>query len=1007
MRTSESERRQLTLVFCDLVGSTALSERLDPEDLKDLFNSYRLVCRSVIDRYEGYLSQFLGDGVVSYFGYPIAHEDDAVRAVHAGLAIIDDLVSVNRGIGQRLQAELHVRVGIHTGLVVVGEVGPDGPNERLAVGESVNLAARIQSQSDPDTILLSAATAKLVEGHFELVALGSRVLRGFTRSLELFRVVRPTGVHTRFEAAARGRLTPYVGRAGELAALGSAWCEVQGGTDRALFVRGDAGIGKSRIVHQFRHTALGDGALVAKCFCSPLAQATPLAPIVEMLATNVAERVEGEATAGAKLNALARFLGPHLSLGADVLPLMAGLLSIPGADEEPIRALSPVRRRMRTLEVLQEWMVSASTVSPFVLLVEDVHWADPSTLDLLDLLVRDRSGARTLLCITGRPEFRAPWSTADVQTIELAGLDLPEIEAMVTHVAGGHVLPPAVLQAIVKRSEGIPLFIEEVTKAVLESGALRLHAGGYELVGTFDERFLPSTLQESLAARFDRLGESREIAQLGSAIGREFTYPLIRALVSTGDDELRQHLDVIGRSELAFVQGELPNRIYRFKHALIQDAVYQTVLLSKRAQLHERIFRALRESFPEVLAARPEIGAYHAERAGLRAAAVPLLRDAGIKALGRTAVAEAVEHLEHGIELVDVLPEAERAALELDLQAAVGPAYMATRGWAAPEVERSCSRLRDLAAGSGDGVRLYQAMWGLWTVNFLRGQLAPALDIAHRVFEMSEASGDPMLRVTGHHALGYTHFYRGEYAEALRLARDGLADFDFDREKQLANAFQFSSSIALWCYQTEALQVLGRAEEAADSLRRWRQLVTDLRHAPSRAYSLAQLCFYFHAQANAEQVQQTARELRSLSVAEGFSLWIPISEVHLAWANARQGSGAGEAVQEIRRAKALIDHSLTHITEVELTSILAETLLMAGRPVDVAPAVDAALRIAHPGKLRHFGPELTRLHGDAERALGREAEAQSLYRAARDEAVAIGAHALAARALSRLVREGQ
>jgi class 3 adenylate cyclase/tetratricopeptide (TPR) repeat protein len=1001
-----SERRQLTLLFCDLVGSSALSERLDPEELQDLFNSYRLVCRDAIEHYQGHLSQFLGDGVVSYFGFPTAHEDDAVRAVWAALRIIQGLASVNRGIGKRLNVELRARAGIHTGLAVVGDVGPGGGHDRLAVGESVNLAARIQALAEPDTVMLSAATAKLVEGHFELRALGATPLRGFTRPMDLFHVIRPTGVQSQFEAAARGRLTPYVGRTDELAELASAWKEAQGGVDRVVVIQGEAGIGKSRIVHQFRRTAVREGGLVAKCFCSPLTQGTPLAPIIQMLSARLAEAAEGKATPAAKQDALRGLLGTDTRVAPDALPLIAALLSVPGTDEEAISAYSPVRRRIRTLEVLRAWMALEAERTPFVLLVEDVHWADPSTLDFLDLIVRESPGGRTLLCLTGRPEFLVPWSNPEVRSIELRRLGALEVEAIVGHVAGGHALPHAVLRAIVDRGEGVPLFVEEVTKGVLESGVLRLGTDGYELVGNFDERFLPPTVQGFLVARLDRLGESREIAQLGAAIGREFTYPLIRAVANTTEDALREHLDAIGRSELAFVVGTPPHCTYRFKHALVQDAIYQTVLLSQRGRLHERIFSALQESFPEVVADRPEVAAYHAEKAGLKQAAVPLLRDAGVRALARTAVAEAVKHLEHGIEFVNVLPEPERTALELDLQAAIGPAYMATRGWAASAVESSCARLRDLAAARGDP-RLYQAMWGLWTVNFLRGQLDSALDVAARVFEMAEASGDPMLRLTGHHALGYTHFYRGEYEEALRHARQGLSLFDFEREQQIASIFQFSSSIALWCYQSEALQVLGRDQEAADSLLRGRQLITDLRHLPSRAYSLAQFCFYFHAQDNAELVLQLATELRALSIAEGFSLWVPISDVHRAWAKARLGADPVVAVGEIVRALSLIDQSLTHITEVELASIFAQTLLMAGRPEGVAAVVESALRIARSGKLGHYVPELWRLQGEAALAQGDVQGAEVLYRTALEEAEKMGANGLALRAAAALERQSQ
>ncbi len=681
-------------------------------------------------------------------------------------------------------------------------------------------------------------------------------------------------------------------------------------------MRGEAGIGKSRIVHHFRRTALAEGAVVLECFCSPLTQATALAPLVEMLDGRVTERARGE-TPQAKFEALADLLGEHARFGTDVLPLMAALLSIPGADETAIQEMSPVRRRVRTLEILREWMAWSAEQLPLALLVEDVHWADPSTLDFLDLVIRDSPGGRTLVCVTGRPEFVVRWSRLQVRTVELTRLNANEIEAMVTHVAGGHALPPLVARRIAERSEGVPLFAEEVTKAVLESGALRLDANRYELVGPFDERYLPPTVHGSFVARFDRLGESRSVAQLGAAIGREFTYPLMRAVSGISDDDLRRKLDRLSRSELVFVHGDPPHSVYTFKHALIQDAIYATLLKSERARgCTSASSRRLRERFPEVVAARPEMAAHHAEKAGRRDMAVHLLRDSGTKALGRAAVAEAVKHLSHAIEMVDVLEEPARTTMEIDLQAAIGPAYMATVGWAAPEVERSSARLRDLAATKGDGPKLFQAMWSLWTVDFLPGRLGPALDVARQVLSMAQAAGDPLLRVAGHHAVGYTHFYRGEYEEALRHADEGLGLFDLEQERKLTSIFQFSSSAAMWCYRTEALQVLGCPTEAAESLRQWRELLDRLRHAPSNAYSLSQQCCFFHVQGDFERVHRLATEARAVSLSEGFALWVPIADTFLAWAGATQGMNPNAAVEKIKVAKELIDRSLTHITEV-------------------------------------------------------------------------------------------
>jgi class 3 adenylate cyclase/tetratricopeptide (TPR) repeat protein len=1002
--SADSERRQLSVLFCDLAGSTSLSERLDPEDLHDLLTSYRAVCRDSIGDYEGHISQYFGDGVMSYFGYPIAHEDDAVRAVRAALRIVESIALVNQGIGKRLQAEIQVRVGIHTGVAVVGELGPGGVHDRLASGEAVNLAARIQAFAPVNTVLVSASTAGLVEGHFELLPLPVQSLKGFTRPVQLFQVVRATPARTRFEAAARGKLTPQVGREKELAELDAAWAEVRESGDRVVVVRGEPGIGKSRIVHDFRHARLAEGVHVLECFCSPLTSATALAPITATLMAVITQRAQGDSSAEARLRTLGELLGEHSRFGPDALPLMAAVLSIPGADQSPVEELSPVRRRVRTLEILRDWMVSSTERIPLALFVEDIHWADPSTLDLLDLIVSENGGGRLLLCVTARPEFRLRWSQPHVRTVEILRLTQAEIEAMVQHVARGHVLPALVVSRIAERSEGVPLFVEEVTKAVLESGALRLEGDRYELIRPLDERVLPSTVQGSLVARFDRLGESRQVAHLAAAIGREFSYPLIRAVARLPDQELCAHLDRLSGSELAFVHGVPPTSVYIFKHALIQDAIYGTLLKGERAKAHDRIFTALQAEFPEVLADRPEVAAYHAENAGRRESAVPLLREAGLKALARTAVAEAVKHLALGIALVDVLEQPARTSVEIELQAAIGPAYMATVGWAAPEVERASARLRELAAAKGDGPRLFQAMWGLWTVYFLRGKLDPALEVGRQVLGMAEGAGDPLLRVAGHHALGYTHFYRGEYQEALGHAAAGLALFDFEREKQIASVFQFSSSCALWFFRAQSQHIIGDGPAAAESLLGAQELAEQLRHAPSRAYLLCQLCYYFHVLDDVDQVKAWAPEMRSLSIAEGFALWVPLADIFLAWANARQGGDAAAAAEKIQAALTLVHDSGTYLNEPDLASMYAETLLLAGKPERALAIADEALGITQLGCQRHCQPELLRFKALAEGAMGNSKKSIAFFREAIESAGAMGATLLELRSTLALAR---
>lgn len=1003
-RRLQSERRSLTFLFFDLVDSIGLSKRLDPEDLVELLESYQSVCRDAVTLYEGRVTQFLGDGVVAFFGYPIAHEDDEVRATRAALRVIDDIKVVNQGIGKRLEVELHVRVGLHTGEAVVGEIGPSGSYQLLAVGENVNLAARIQGAAAPDTVVVSLPTAKQIEGHFQVEALDPQSLKGFGEMIELFRIVAATGARTKLEAAARGQLTPRVGREREMATIASSWTEVQKGASRVLFVRGEAGIGKSRLIHDFKQSALATGAEVFECFCSRLTDRAALAPIIEMLNAQVAKRVGGETTTQARLAALDRILREQGCSDEDVLPLMSSLLSIPGADEGPIRDLSPGRRRTRTLETIRSWLASSARRSPVAFLVEDVHWADPSTLDLLDLIVNESSAGRMLVCVTARPEFRDRWSKPHVRTLDLPRLSGEAAEAIVTHLAGGHALQGLLVRQIIERSEGVPLFIEEVTKAVVESGALPL-ANRNELEHSPDGEFVPAAVQASIVARFDRLGEGRVVAQFGATIGRDFAYPLVRAVTGMSDAELRGHLDRLCQSELVFSDGEPPNAVYTFKHALIQVAIRNTVLRKDRAVLHERVFAKLRDELPALVEARPEMAAYHAEKAGLPGVAVPLLQKAGMRAFGRTAMAEAAKHLGHAIELVGALPEPDRTKTEMDLQAIVGPAYMATLGWAVSQVEESSERLRDLAMVTGDVAKLYQATWSLWTGHFLRGQLDPALEVAQQVLDMAVKSGDPLLRITGHHAVGFTHERRGEYAEAIRHADEGLALYDLDREKSIVAQFVFSSTCALWWFRGQSQLATGQVKAGIESLRRAAVLVDELRHAPSRCFLLSQQCWSLAVE-DIGQVERLAQTMRLLAIAEGFALWVHYADIFLAWAAARQGGNAAAAVEKIKAAIGHMHKDRSHVQDNELATILAETLLLAGRPEEVFGALEETLAAARRGKQRHLEAELFRFQGEAAKDLGDVSRAAGFYRQAIESARAVGARLLELRASLGLARVG-
>jgi len=516
----EAERRQLTVMFCDLVGSTALSERLDPEELREVVRAYQQVSAEVIGRYEGHIAQYLGDGLLAYFGYPTAHEEDAARVVWAGLEIVGAIHDLPR-LHLRVQQPLQVRIGIHTGPVVVGEIGGGGKREELALGETPNIAARLQAFAEPDTVVISSATYRLVEGFFECQILGPYTLKGVSTPLPLYRVVSESGARSRFEVEVRTGLTPLVGREEEVGLLRRHWEQVKEGEGQVVLLSGEPGIGKSRLVQTLKEQVEKEGATRIELRCSPYHQSSALSPVIEHLRRVL--RFQRDDTPQAKLEkleqTLARYRFPH----ADTVPLLASLLSLPPPDRYPPLKLSPQRQKQKTQETLVAWLVEEAETTAVYSAWEDLHWDDPSTLELLHLFIDQVPTARVLALLTFRPEFTPAWGTRSyLSQITLSRLDRKQVGEMVERVTGGKALPAEVLQQVVSKTDGVPLFVEESTKVVMESGLLREIDGHYELTGPLPPLAIPATLQDSLMARLDRLATAKEVAQLGATLGREF-----------------------------------------------------------------------------------------------------------------------------------------------------------------------------------------------------------------------------------------------------------------------------------------------------------------------------------------------------------------------------------------------------------------------------------------------------------------------------------------------------
>ncbi|MGY8704923.1 AAA family ATPase [Bradyrhizobium sp. 18BD] len=672
-----AERRQLTVMFADLVGSTALSTRLDAEDLREIIGKYHRCCAEQIEKSGGFVARYMGDGVLAYFGYPRADEDDAERAVCAGLALVTAVAGLEVGPEARLRA----RVGIATGLVIVGDLIGDGASqEHGVVGETPNLASRLQALAEPDTVIIDGSTRRLVGGLFEYLPLGSMSITGFRDPLPVWRVIGANAVDSRFEALRVAR-TPLLGRDEEIELLMRRWQQIKHGDGSVVLISGEPGIGKSRLAETVLEQLSDDPHIRLRRFCSPHHQDSALFPTISQL-----ERAAGfrrDDTDRQRLDKLEALLAEASADLNEAVPLIADLLSVPIGKGYPPVNLTPQKRKEKTLGVLLAQLDGLAARRPVLMVFEDVHWIDPTSLELLDRIVDRVATLRVLLIITFRPEFTPAWiGRSHVTLMGLSRLPRPQRAEMMMRVTGGKALPPEIAIQIIDRTDGVPLFIEELTKAVIESGMLADAGDRFDARGPVPRLAIPTSLHASLMARLDRLAPVRELAQIGAALGRSFSHELISAVAAMPQQQVDGALAQLVHAELVFQRGTPPDAEYTFKHALVQDAAYSTLLRGRRQQIHARVATTLESDFPEIVAAQPQLMAHHCSEAGFHDKAVGYRLKAGQQAVARSAMTEAVAQLQRGLELLANMPEESRPAQhELDLEIALGRALMAARGY--------------------------------------------------------------------------------------------------------------------------------------------------------------------------------------------------------------------------------------------------------------------------------------------------------------------------------------
>jgi predicted ATPase/class 3 adenylate cyclase len=889
----EAERRQLTVMFCDLVGSTPLSEQLDPEDLRKVMQAYQETCGKVIHRFEGNIAQYLGDGLLVYFGYPQAHEDDAQRAARTGLGIVEAITRLNPRLNEEWGVELAVRIGIHTGLVVAGEVGDGNSRERLAMGETPNIAARLQNEADPNTVVISAATYRLIEGFFACQQLDTLVLKGFSKPIDVCQLCQESSARSRLDTVVSAGSTPLVGRDQEIGLLFERWEQTEEGMGQVVLLSGEAGVGKSRLVQAMKeHVAQDPQAWLTPCQCSPYHRNSAFYPVLDLLERIVLQFERGDDPAQ-KLSRLEGFLVQYAIPQPEMVPLFADLLSIPLDDKYTPSNLSPERKKQLIFQTMLGVLLEIADRQPLLLVMEDLHWADPTTLEFLNLLVDQIPTTRIFALFTFRPDFSPPWiGRAHLTNLTLRRLPQKQIVNMIHHVAGGKALPAVVLEQIVKKTDGVPLFVEELTKMVLESGLLREKAEGYELAGPLPPLAIPATLQDSLMARLDRLASVKEIVQLSAILGRELTYEMLQAVSSLDDETLQQGLSRLVEAELLYQRGIPPQATFTFKHALIQETAYQSLLKGTRQQYHQRIAGMLVEAFPETVATKPELVAHHYTEAGLGDQAVAYWQQAGQRALEGSANAEAVSHLIRGLEILMNQPDTpERGRRELALHLALGGPLIATKGYAAPEIARSTTRARELVDQVGDTEQRFPVLYRQWVYHLIRTEYHTARTLGEEFLHHAKREGDPALALMGHRILGVTQLYLGELSTARVHLEQTLALYDAAQHRTLAFRFAQDPQIACQAVLSLVLWLLGYPEQAGRLSHEAIANARALEHINTLAYTLfwgSLLAAFGH---KVEAVEQQAQALIALSEEQGLAFWLAYATSLDGWTRTLRGHG--------------------------------------------------------------------------------------------------------------------
>jgi class 3 adenylate cyclase/predicted ATPase len=970
-RSNGAERRPLTVMFCDLADSTELSTKLDPEDLQDVIRAYQDICTKLIQEYEGFVAKYMGDGILVYFGYPMSLERDAERAVRSGLAVIEAIVALNRTLGREKDVNMAVRIGIATGMVMVGEVVGEGmAQERTVIGEAPNMAARLQNVAGRNGLVIGGLTKQLTGDAFVYEDAGTHDLKGIDGQVQTWGVV---GLSDDLindvddnETDGASEVPELVGRDEETGLLRRAWASTrEERRGQVVTISGEAGIGKSVLIDGLKAEARTEGLQGVTFRCSPYHSSSALYPMIAYFKRLAKWQLEDGSDA--KLAKLETALEQYNQTLAEIVPLIASLLSLSlPADRYPPITVTPQQQKLQTQDALIAILLESAEQQPLLSLWEDLHWADPSTLELLGLLIDQAPTASLLIIATARPEFVPPWpARSHITPITLNRLERPHAEALLARIAGHKPLPAEVVDHIVTKTDGVPLYVEELTKTIIVSDILRDAGEKFELTGPLSSLSIPDTLQASLMARLDRLPQVRELAQIGSVLGREFAYEMISGLSNIGDATLRDGLHQLVDAELLYQRGRPPRARYVFKHALVMDAAYDSLLRRPRQQYHRQVAELLESEFPEIVEAHPELLAHHYSEADIGDRAVDFWQLAGRQAIERSANAEAIADLNFGINIIGTMPADDGLALrELKLQTMLAGPLIATKGYGAAETAAVFTRSLELSKKVDDPTLIFPVLYQQWVFNLIGSRIDESRELARQFLKLAEAQQESLPKVLGHRVTAVSQHFLGELAVSKAEFEMAVSLYDDERHEESTYQFGQNPKSASMAFLAPTLQVLGYPDQARTMANVAAEHANDTKHANTMAYVL----FYAgvklsHCQRDLDAAVSSNAALAELANEHGLAMWKAYATVQSGWVLSMQGDHA-EATVIAQKGLDDLQETGTALDQPLAMAQMTEVLAASGQHDKALDLLGTAIEHVNRTNERLFEAELYRLKGE-------------------------------------------